>query len=484
MQLRRIIFLRMALLITVMTVLVSGAYGLFSLYHHRQTAQELWLVRATILAEGVPRLVLWDDRVALRQLLQSEVAGSPLLQYAFVVKAGAPYVSTLTGGVPDALLQRSAQVGREAVWEFLDQNDNFMYDVAVELGQPELSLHLGLARGAIDREVRPLLIANLAISLGVIAFGILLATILSRRTTREVDALMQALRRYGEVSNADEENINAESSEVTELIVSFKSLAAARNQAKAELLALNTELEERVSERTVQLAAANQELDAFAYSVSHDLRAPLRGIDGFSLALVEDFGDTLTAEGKDYLRRIRAGCVRMGTLIDDLLYLSRLARHQLRREVVDLGLLARQVADELQQLDPQRKVDWVIAPQLVTVADPALLRAVLDNLLGNAWKFTGKQEYARIEFGGFVQEGEQVFFVQDNGAGFDMLYADKLFNAFQRLHKAEEFDGTGIGLATVQRVISRHGGRVWAQGAIGQGATFYFSLKEEHRHEG
>nr|AOR51146.1 histidine kinase [uncultured bacterium pAY4-1]AOR51206.1 histidine kinase [uncultured bacterium pAY4-2] len=484
MQLRRIVFTRMALILTVMTVLVSGSYGFFAFYHHRQTSQELWLARASILVEGVQRLVLWDDVVALQKLLQSEVAGSPVLQYAFVVTGDEPYVSTLAGGVPSALLRRSGQMRGNGVWEFLDQNDNFMYDVAVESEQPELSLHLGLDRNAIDREVRPLLIANLMISLSVIAVGILLAIILARRTTRDVDALVQALRRYGEGSSAGEESINAESSEVTELIASFKSLAAARNQAKAELLALNTELEERVRDRTAQLAAANQELDAFAYSVSHDLRAPLRGIDGFSLALVEDFGDALSAEGKDYLRRIRAGCGRMGTLIDDLLYLSRLARNPLRREVVDLSLLARQVADELQQLDPARQIDWVIAPELLTVADPSLIRAVLDNLLGNAWKFTGKQGQARIEFGGFMQGDEEVYFVKDNGAGFDMLYADKLFKVFQRLHKVEEFDGSGIGLATVQRVIQRHGGRVWAQGEIGQGATFYFSLREEHQHEG
>jgi signal transduction histidine kinase len=484
MQLRRIIFLRMALILTVMTVLVSGGYGLFSLYHHRQTAQELWATRVLILAERVQPLVLWDDQVALRQLLQSEVAGSPVLQYAFVVKAGLPYVSTFSRGVPDALVRRSAQPVRPIVWEFQDQSDNYLYDIAVDLGQPEESLHLGLARKAIDREVRPLMLANLWISLVVIAIGVGMALILARRTTRDVNALVYALRHFNEAQSMETQIPPAESSEIAELITSFQELTAARNQAKAELLALNTELEERVSERTAQLVAANQELDAFAYSVSHDLRAPLRGIDGFSLALVEDFGDTLSAEGRDYLRRIRAGCVRMGMLIDDLLYLSRLARNQLRREVVNLSLLARQVADELQQLDPQRTVDWVIAPHLVTVADPALLRAVLDNLLGNAWKFTGKQESARIEFGGLVQEGEQVFFVKDNGAGFDMLYADKLFNAFQRLHKAEEFDGTGIGLATVQRVVKRHGGRVWAQGEIGQGATFYFSLKEEHRHEG
>lgn len=484
MHLRRIVFMRMALLLTVMTVLVSGSYALFSLYHHRKTSQEQWIERGDILAQGVQRLVLWDDLVALQKVLRSEVAGSPILQYAFVVKEGKPYVSTLNGGVPPALLRRSAQADRDQIWEFLDQNETVMYDIAVELGPPGVSLHLGLDRSEIDREVQPLLIANLAISLSVITVGILLSIILARRTTREVDALVQTLRRYGEVGSADEESVQAESAEVAELIGTFNRMIAARKNAEEEILALNAELEERVRDRTAQLAAANQELDAFAYSVSHDLRAPLRGIDGFSLALMEDFGDTLSSEGKDYLRRIRVGCLRMGKLIDDLLYLSRLARNQLQRETVDLSQIARQVVDELQQLDPTRQVDWVIAPNLVTVADPALMRAVLDNLLGNAWKFTGKQEQARVEFGGFDQEGEQIFFVKDNGAGFDMLYVDKLFNVFQRLHKVEEFDGTGIGLATVQRIIHRHGGRVWAQGAIGQGATFYFSLKGENHHAG
>lgn len=475
--------MRMALLLTVMTILVSGGYGLFSFYHHRQISQELWMERGVILAEGVQRLILWDDRVALQKLLQSEVTGSPVLKYAFVVQGGLPYVSTLSPGVPTALLQHSAQRRQVPVWGFRDQNDNFLYDISVDLGQAESLLHLGIDRGEIDREVRPLLLANLAMSLSVITIGVLLSLILARRTTREVDALVQALRRYGEVSSAEEEILHPQSAEVAELIATFKHLTRARKDAEQEILALNAALEARVKDRTAQLEAANQELDAFAYSVSHDLRAPLRGIDGFSLALVEDFGDQLSAEGQDYLRRIRAGCVRMGTLIDDLLYLSRLARNALRREAIDLSLIARQVADELQQLQPARRVDWVIAPHLETVADPALLRAVLDNLLGNAWKFTRQQEHARIEFNGFSQGEEHIFFVKDNGAGFDMRYADKLFNVFQRLHKAEEYEGTGIGLATVQRVIQRHGGRVWAQGEIAQGATFYFSLKEDHCNE-
>lgn len=478
MRLRRIVFMRMALILTVMTVLVSGAYGIYSLYHHREMTQELWIVRAKIMADTVQRFLLWDDRVLLREMLQNEVSGSPILEYAFIVKTGVPYVSTLSQGIPAAHLYRSA--GREStgISEFQDQNNNFIYDIMIDLGPAETALHLGLNRSAIDREMRPLLIMNMGISLVVIAIGVVMATILSRRTTREVDALAQAMRRYGEVSSAEEKTIHPESSEIAELIGSFKRISAAHRDAEQKILLLNAELEERVRDRTAQLTAANQELDAFAYSVSHDLRAPLRGIDGFSLALLEDFGETLNAEGKDYIRRIRAGCVRMGKLIDDLLYLSRLTRNRLQREEVDLSAIARQVAEELQQLDPSRAIEWVIAPKLVAFADPALMRAVFDNLLGNAWKFTAKQAHARIEVGYLMHGDDPVLFVKDNGAGFDMQYGDKLFKAFQRLHRAEEFEGTGIGLATVQRIIHRHGGSVWAQGEIGLGATFFFSLKE------
>jgi len=237
------------------------------------------------------------------------------------------------------------------------------------------------------------------------------------------------------------------------------------------------ELEERVAKRTSELAALNRELEAFAYSVSHDLRAPLRGIDGFSQALLEDYADKLDAEGQDYLRRVQAGSQRMGQLIDGLLKLFRVTRGEMRREAVDLSSLAQAVAAELQQREPERRVEFVIAEGLVAEGDAPLLRVVLENLLGNAWKFTAKYPRARIEFGVTQRRGERAYFVRDDGVGFDMAYADKLFGAFQRLHSTAEFDGTGIGLATVQRIIHRHGGRVWAEGMEGQGATFYFALR-------
>ena len=259
----------------------------------------------------------------------------------------------------------------------------------------------------------------------------------------------------------------------------LESEVAERQRAEEEVRSLNADLERRVAERTRQLAATNQELDSFAYSVSHDLRAPLRGIDGFSLALLEDYSDKLDDTGRDYLQRVRAGCVRMGGLIDDLLQMSRLTRGELHRETIDLSEMASAVAEELRRQAPERRVETRITPGLKSFADRTLMRAVLDNLIGNAWKFTGKTAHPVIEFGSRREGGQDLFFVRDNGAGFNMEYQGQLFKAFQRLHATLEFEGTGIGLATVQRIIHRHGGRIWAEAAEGQGATFFFTLPHE-----
>lgn len=227
---------------------------------------------------------------------------------------------------------------------------------------------------------------------------------------------------------------------------------------------------------TEQLAAANKELESFSYSVSHDLRAPLRAIDGFSQALEEDHGERLDDAAKDYLRRVRRSAQNMGQLIDDLLELSRVTRRELTREDVDLSEMARSVMAELQESAPKRKAQVQIAPGMVVRGDAGLLHIAVLNLLGNAWKYTAYREVAEIVFGCRHDNGENVFFVQDNGAGFDMRYADHLFGAFQRLHRQEEFEGTGVGLATVQRVLARHGGRIWARAVPDRGATFYFVI--------
>jgi light-regulated signal transduction histidine kinase (bacteriophytochrome) len=224
------------------------------------------------------------------------------------------------------------------------------------------------------------------------------------------------------------------------------------------------------------MEATNKELEAFSYSVSHDLRAPLRAIDGFSRNLINDYAPRLDDNGKDLLARVQKACLRMSQLIEDLLNLSRLARADMRRETLDLSALAKSVLADLGNNNPTKKIEARVQDGLSASGDPKLLRIALENLLGNAWKFSSKRPDPMIEFGMELDGNQQVFFVRDNGAGFDMTYASKLFGAFQRLHSTDEFPGTGVGLATVQRIIHRHGGRIWAEGIVNSGATFHFTV--------
>ncbi len=245
-------------------------------------------------------------------------------------------------------------------------------------------------------------------------------------------------------------------------------------RAEDAIKSLNADLKHRAT----QLENANRELEAFSYSVSHDLRAPLRSIDGFSQMLMEDFSADLPDEAQDSLHRIRAASQRMAQLIDDILALSRVTRASIERREVDLSAMVASAAEDLHQEDPQRKVVFSIPEGIRADADPHLMQVVLNNLLGNSWKYTSKHDTARIEFGRFVDaRGRTAYFVRDDGAGFDMAYANKLFGAFQRLHAMHEYSGSGIGLATVQRIVHKHGGEIWAEGAVEQGATFYFTLK-------
>jgi len=239
--------------------------------------------------------------------------------------------------------------------------------------------------------------------------------------------------------------------------------------------------EESLHIKTTQLEAANQELESFSYSVSHDLRAPLRAINGFSQALSGKYKDALGEKGQHYLNRIHQNTSHMGQLIDDLLSLSRISRREMKQDQVNLTELAREVDKELRAQEPERRVLFEVDGQLEGRGDAGLIRVVLQNLLTNAWKFTATRPQAHIHFGVRSSSGEQeIFFVRDNGVGFDMTYASKLFGAFQRLHSTTEFPGTGIGLATVQRVIHRHGGRIWAEAELDEGATFYFTLGGKH----
>jgi len=312
----------------------------------------------------------------------------------------------------------------------------------------------------------------IVVDLILFVVGVAGAFALSRSITRPLHSLTEAASAISEGNYSRLVDVNRRD-ELGELAGAFNTMVARVGKAQQEL-------EQRVQERTAQLEGVNKELEAFSYSVSHDLRAPLRGIDGFSKALLEDYGDKFDENGKQFLNRVRAAAQRMAELIDNLLALSQVTRGELIREKVNLSSLARSVAAELKQGAPGRDVKFDLPDDVLVEGDPRLLLIVLENLLGNAWKFSSKHSRARVEFGVATDDGETIYYVRDDGAGFDMTYAGKLFRAFQRLHQANEFQGTGIGLATVARIVHRHGGRVWAESEVEKGATFCFTLSNGH----
>lgn len=319
------------------------------------------------------------------------------------------------------------------------------------------------------------------IALGVLVLSLIVALFLSHIVRRSIaEPVVQLASVARTVSREKNYAVRAirgkEQGELAVLVKTFNEMLEQIEEQDRGLRTAHDELEKRVEQRTGELAAANKELESFSYSVSHDLRSPLRSIDGFSQALMDDYGEKLDTIANEHLKRIRSATQKMGLLIDDLLNLSKVTRSPLQREPVDLSGIAQSVAAELAKRDGQRRVEWVIEQNVRAHGDARLLQIVLDNLLGNAWKYTSKHPNARIEFGLKRENGSAAYFVKDDGAGFDPEYSARLFGAFQRLHGAAEFAGTGIGLATVQRIVLRHGGSVWAEGAVEKGATFYFTL--------
>ncbi len=442
---------------------------------------------ANSLATMATEPMLTESSVNLAQLLADAKESDPEIVYAFVCNRRGEVISHTFGGPFPTDLRALAEAPRNAPGKsatFRTERGLVADFAAPIMGGSVGALHLGISQEEVAQRIAEYRGRLLLVTALFLLIGLLLSHVLGRYITRPLDELILAadaigggsLDRRSRVTTRDE--IGRLSTAFNRMGDDLRDYVRARREAEESLRRAHGELEERVAERTAQLAAANAELESFSYSVSHDLRAPLRGIDGFSLALLEDYSGKLDETGKDYLRRIRNGCMRMGNLVDGLLQLSRLSRRELRRQPVDLSEMARAVASELREASPERTVEFVIAPAVRVHGDPTLLHAALANLIRNSWKFTAKRENPRIEFGVLDRDGRRVCFVRDNGVGFDMQYGDKLFGAFQRLHSSDDFEGTGIGLATVKRIVHRHGGIVWAEGEVGKGATFYFTLGE------
>jgi signal transduction histidine kinase len=467
-------------------LLTSAAFVAYQVVAIRQTTLKSLSTLGRVIAANSTASLAFANAADAREILSALRADPHVVAAALYDKDGrlfARYPADLLADVLPATpardgyrFQRGSVIGLEPV---------------AEVGKPRLgTLYLQSDMKAVSRT----LWLSAAIAAGVMGISLLgaylLAAVLQGWISQPILTLAETATA---ISTRQDYSVRAPQLGTDELGVltdAFNQMLGRIEEQNRAAQGYAAQLEQRVAERTheleernealrrnaAELVAANTELDAFAYSVSHDLRAPLRSIDGFSQVLLEDYAAKLDEPGRDALQRVRAASQRMGTLIDDLLKLARVTRADFRTEVVDLSGLAQDIVNELRRTAPERPVEVAIAPGLTARGDSRLLRVVLDNLLRNSWKYTAKQPQPRIEFGSSEGDGGRTFLVRDNGAGFDMKYADKLFGVFQRLHSATEFEGTGVGLATVRRIITRHGGRIWAEGAVGQGATFYFTV--------
>ena len=480
--------------LTAMLVLISGlvllltsaAFAGYQYWSLRLATRDALAVRGRIIAANSTASLAFANDADAREILSALRTDQHIVAAVLYDKSGHVFAAYPAGAAPDVVPTAPGPDGYR-----FERGLLIGFQPVEESGSRRLgTLYLASDLGAIYDTFR----LSGVIGLAVMAVALLAAYFLSRILQGTISEPILALAETAKtVSTRQDYSVRAPklgADELGTLTDSFNQMLGRIAQQNDELQRYAADLERRVEERThelqerndalrrnaAELLAANTELDAFAYSVSHDLRAPLRSIDGFSQILLEDYSGALDVAGRESLQRVRAASQRMGTLIDDLLKLARVTRVEIRTEDVDLSGMAGEIAAELQRATPERLVEFAIAPGLSARGDARLLRVALDNLLRNSWKYTAKQAQPRIEFASIAANGERAFMVRDNGAGFDMQYADKLFGVFQRLHSPAEFEGTGVGLATVRRIITRHGGRIWAEGVVDRGATFYFTL--------
>jgi signal transduction histidine kinase len=466
-----------AILLTSAAVLVitCSTFAVFEFLGFRQQLVRRLGTQAAILAANSTAALAFRNDADAREILSSLAADPHAVAACLYDDAGRVFATYPEDAAPATF----PVVGPAPSHRFEDAGF-VLFEPVIHGGDRLGTLYLESDLLALHQQFRRQALVAVVVAAGSALVAFALAVSLRRRILQPILGLAQTARRISEQKDYSVRAPRAAEDETGQLTEAFNEMLDEIERRDESLRRLNEELEARVRERTAELEASNGEMEAFSYSVSHDLRAPLRAIDGFSKALVDDYGERLDSEGHGYLGRIRAAAGRMANLIDDLLRFSRTSRAEIRRERVDLGACASRIADELRQADPRRApaVSFVIPGGLVVEGDGQLLCVVLDNLLRNAWKFTAKHATARIELGSVERDGSPAYFVRDDGVGFDMAHAKLLFRAFQRLHRPTEFEGTGIGLALSHRIIERHSGRLWAEAAVEDGATFYFTLWE------
>lgn len=470
--------------LTTMNVLVSGAALLlacaaFFAYDQitfRQSLVRTLSAQAEIIASNTVSALLFNDEPTAAKTLAG-LSGSPNIASAGILTRERQPFARYTRDQSDEILDIPAFPDKdlEAYW-FKETHVVLVRRILSE-GKTIGFVYLRADLREIDDRLRRYALIAAAVLLVSLIFAVVVSSRIRKAVAQPIVGLAETARTVSR--NQDYSVRVAETGgleEVDALISSFNAMLTEIQRRDSELQKAHDELEERISDRTRELESANRELEAFSYSVSHDLRAPLDALNGFSYVLTRQYGDKLDTQGKDLVQHIRTATRRMRELIDDLLNLSRVTTGAIHVDQVDLSAIARSIADELCRSDPGRPVDFVIHGTPEAQGDARLLRIVLENLLQNSWKYTRSHSQARIEFGSEGGDRNTVYFVRDDGAGFDVQFADRLFRPFQRLHSQSEFQGSGIGLATVQRIISRHGGQIWAQAAIEKGATFFFRL--------
>jgi len=462
---------------TIALLTACASFVGYDLVTFRREAANNLSTQAQIAGSNSVSALLFDDPQAAQNTLSAFKSRPNILSAGIYTLDGSPFAFYAGGsGTSHTPVLPSIPPGQVETYRF-DGNRVVLVRSIVSDGKPVGTIYIQSDSQALNARVLRYAGISAVVLMASLLAAFLVSFVFRRAVADPIVHLAQVAKAVSRDKNYSIEMRHpGAGQEVGVLVEAFNEMLAQIQERERALQKAHNELEQRVQERTRALALANNELEAFSYSVSHDLRAPLRSIDGFSQAILEDCADQLDANGKDHLRRVRSATQRMASLIDDMLNLSRVSRGEMRRNQVDLSTMAASIAKEIQNGEEQRNVNFVIAEGMTADGDEHLLRVAFENLLRNAWKFTSRHDQAKIEVGYKLDNGRPAYFVRDDGAGFDMKYATRLFGAFQRLHDGSEFPGTGVGLATVQRIIRRHGGEIRAEAEPEKGATFIFTL--------